>query len=120
MARPRIELNQEQFEELCRIQCTLAEIASVLRCSSDTVERWTKRIYGTGFAETYKKFAADGKTSLRRSQFRLAEKNAAMAIWLGKQYLDQRDSVQFEDAEALARLDAILKEMGNATKQQAD
>ena len=29
--------------------------------------------------------------SLRRSQFRLAENNATMAIWLGKQYLGQKD-----------------------------
>ena len=28
---------------------------------------------------------------LRRSQFKLAEKNAAMAIFLGKQYLGQKD-----------------------------
>ena len=32
-----------------------------------------------------------GKISLRRAQFRLAEHNAAMAIWLGKQYLGQRE-----------------------------
>lgn len=29
--------------------------------------------------------------SLRRSQFRIAETNATMAIWLGKQYLGQKD-----------------------------
>ena len=28
---------------------------------------------------------------MRRSQFKLAEKNAAMAIFLGKQYLGQKD-----------------------------
>ena len=37
-----------------------------------------------------------GKISLRRSQFRLAEKNANMAIWLGKQYLEQPDHAQIE------------------------
>lgn len=31
---------------------------------------------------------------MRRSQWRLAEKNANMAIWLGKQYLDQKDIVE--------------------------
>ena len=31
--------------------------------------------------------------SLRRYQFQLAQKNTAMAIWLGKQYLGQRDIV---------------------------
>lgn len=30
--------------------------------------------------------------SLRRLQFKHAEKSASMAIWLGKQYLGQRDT----------------------------
>ena len=34
--------------------------------------------------------------SLRRSQFKLAEKNATMAIWLGKQYLGQRNHKEEE------------------------
>ena len=35
-----------------------------------------------------------GKTSLRRNQWRLAETNPTMAIWLGKQYLNQTDHVE--------------------------
>lgn len=79
------------FEGLCRIQCTLEEIASWFKCSEDTIERWCKRTYKLTFAEVYKKYAASGKISLRRAQLKLAEKNATMAIWLGKQYLNQKD-----------------------------
>lgn len=89
--RPKIYIDKNQFENLCRLQCTLAEIASWFRCSEDTVERWCKRELGEGFAASYEKYAAAGKISLRRSQFKLAEKNAAMAIFLGKQYLGQTD-----------------------------
>lgn len=99
MSRPRIEIDQTTFEKLCGIQCTLEEIAGVLGCSEDTVERWCKRTYGETFAETYKKHSAKGKMSLRRYQFKLAEKNATMAIWLGKQYLGQRDQIDIERAE---------------------
>lgn len=106
--RPRIEINQKQFETLCGIQCTLSEIADVLLCSEDTVERWTKRTYNESFAEVYKKFSARGKSSLRRYQFELAKKSPAMAIFLGKNYLGQRDNVEYEDNESLRRLDAIL------------
>ena len=95
--RPPIEIDQEQFEKLCEIQCTLEEIANVLKCSMDTVERWCKRTYEMSFAEAFKKYSATGKMSLRRNQFKLAETNATMAIWLGKQYLGQRD-VQVVDA----------------------
>ena len=34
--------------------------------------------------------------SLRRSQFRIAETNPTMAIWLGKQYLGQKDRADVE------------------------
>lgn len=91
MARPQKQLDQTQFEGLCALQCTLEEIAGFFHCSEDTVERWCKRTYNENFAETYKKHSAKGKMSLRRAQFRLAEKSAAMAIFLGKNYLGQSD-----------------------------
>lgn len=120
MGRPRIEIDKDQFERLCEIQCTEEEIASVFRCSVDTIERWCKREYGETFADAYKKYSAGGKSSLRRYQFELAKKNAAMAIFLGKQYLGQKDNVEYEDKEALGRLDAILNGIVNNAKQEAE
>jgi hypothetical protein len=38
------------------------------------------------------------KIRLRRNQFELSKKSAAMAIWLGKQYLDQKDSIEVESS----------------------
>lgn len=109
MGRPQKEIDQSLFEKLCGLQCTLTEIAGVFDCSEDTIERWCKRTYNESFAETYKKHSAVGKMSLRRSQFRLAEKSAAMAIFLGKNYLGQSDHVVIEDRTALDKLDEILK-----------
>ena len=43
MGRPRIEIDKEEFEKLCDIQCTLTEIAGWFRCSPDTIENWCKR-----------------------------------------------------------------------------
>lgn len=91
MARPRLEIDTEQFKKLCGIQCTLDEIASWFKCSEDTIERWCKRELKMSFAEAFQTWSADGKISLRRTQFRMAETNVSMAIWLGKQYLGQRD-----------------------------
>ena len=105
------KIKQDLFESLCGLQCTLEEIAGVLGCSEDTVERWCKRTYSLGFADAYKKHSARGKMSLRRAQFRLAEKSAAMAIFLGKNYLDQHDSFEYTDEDALAKLDAVLAEI---------
>jgi len=108
MARPVIEIKKEQFESLCNLQCTLDEIAGFFKCSSDTIERWCKRTYNQSFADTYKVYSQNGKISLRRLQFKLAEKSYAMAIWLGKQYLGQTDKIEattsFEDLTPLADL----------------
>lgn len=107
MARPRIDIDSEQFKKLCAIQCTLEEISSWFKCSEDTVERWCKRELKMSFAEAFKTWSADGKISLRRTQFRMAETNCSMAIWLGKQYLGQKEVQEVQ----LSRDDDTIKEM---------
>jgi len=108
MARPTIEIKQEHFENLCNLQCTLDEIAGFFRCSPDTIENWCKRVYKERFSEVYKKYSQNGKISLRRYQYKLAEHNASMAIWLGKQWLNQTEKIEattsFEDLSPLAEL----------------
>lgn len=100
MGRPQKEIDKKIFENLCGLQCTLEEIAGVFDCSVDTIERWCKREYRETFAEVYKKHSAKGKTSLRRTQFKLAEKSPAMAIFLGKNYLGQSDKIQYENTDS--------------------
>lgn len=94
MARPRKEIDRKQFEMLCALQCTLLEICDALEVTDKTLDRWCKRTYGERFSEVFAKKRGKGKISLRRMQWQLAEKNATMAIWLGKQYLDQKDTVE--------------------------
>lgn len=101
MGRPQIEIKQETFEGLCRVQCTLEEISSVLAVSEDTVERWCGRVYQSTFADVYRQKSAAGKASLRRTQFKMAENTPALAIWLGKQYLGQSDKQSLEHAGKL-------------------
>lgn len=108
MARPRIEIDTGQFKKLCAIQCTEEEIASWFKCSVDTVERWCKRELHMSFAEAFKTWSADGKISLRRAQFRMAETNCSMAIWLGKQYLGQKE---MQEISLLKNDDETIKEM---------
>ena len=94
MGRPRKEIKQDEFEKLCNMQCTLSEIAGFFDCSQDTIENWCKSTYECTFSDIYKIKSATGKISLRRTQFKLAEKSAVMAIFLGKQYLGQKDVVE--------------------------
>ena len=119
--RPRKEIDLEQFKKLCGLQCTLAEIAGFFDCSEDTIENWCKRELQRGFSDAFKEYSASGKISLRRNQFRLAEKSASMAIFLGKNYLGQRDNIEIEDNAALDKLDEILRaNRENAIQQEAE
>ena len=100
MARPRKEIDQKQFENLCGLQCTLEEICGWFDVCTDTLEAWCKRTYKRSFSEVFAQKRGAGKISLRRSQWRLAEKNATMAIFLGKQFLGQRDNIDVTVADA--------------------
>lgn len=58
------------------------------------------------------------KIKLRQNQLNLSEKSAAMAIWLGKQYLGQHDEDIRASAEASnGVLEAILALERNGVKQ---
>jgi hypothetical protein len=98
--RPKKQIDKNYFEKLCSLQCTLIEIASFFDCSIDTIERFCKREYNANFAEVLNKYASVGKISLRRSQFKLAERSATMAIWLGKQILGQEDKIAIQTIDA--------------------
>jgi hypothetical protein len=120
MARPKKEIDKEQFEKLCGMQCTKEEICAWFDITDKTLDRWVSEQYKAGFSEIFAKKREKGKISLRRAQFRLAEKSATMAIFLGKNYLGQKDSIEYEDKEALNRLDAILDGIVDKAQQETE
>ena len=98
--RPQLILNEngkEAIEKLAMIHCTDEEISDFLGVSVDTLTNSNNK--GT-FTECKKRGMSKGNVSLRRTQFKLAEKSATMSIFLGKQYLGQRDN--FEEESKLA------------------
>ena len=101
--RPKKEIDYVTVDNLANIQCTQDEIASFLGISKRTLLRDEK------FNELFARGRENGKMSLRRIQWKHAEKSATMAIWLGKQYLGQRDIMQVGNSEELSKLDELLK-----------
>lgn len=93
VGRPAYELTEEQLQivdGLAEIQCTDAEIAALLDVSPDWVAR--KKAQDPNFSSRIEKGRERGKESLRRKQYKLAQKgHPTMLIWLGKQVLGQRD-----------------------------
>jgi hypothetical protein len=125
MGRPVIEIDFKLFESLCEIQCTLNEIAGVLKVSADTVERRCKEQYGETFADCYKKLSAPGLMSLRRAQMKTAlDGNATMQIWLGKQLLGQNDKLTIDvnklDSDIERELAAITSRSQTALAGEAE
>lgn len=121
--RPKKNIDQKQFESLCGLQCTLEEICGWFGITDKTLNSWCKKTYSKTFSEVFKEKRSTGKISLRRHQWRLAEKNANMAIWLGKQYLGQKDQVETTIAEGTVQddgLSASLRELARSLKSDGD
>jgi hypothetical protein len=91
MGRPRVVIDLETAEKLGQLQCTYKECAAFMGIPEGTL------VNREDFTSAFKKGLETGKISLRRTQFRLAEKSAGMAIWLGKQYLGQTEKFEFND-----------------------
>ena len=93
MARPKKNIDSKQFIELCELQCTKNEICAFFDVTDKTLDRWVAENFdGKSFSVVFEEKRVGGFVSLRRKQFALAEKNTAMAIFLGKQYLGQKDT----------------------------
>ena len=112
--RPKKNIDKTEFEKLCGLQCTITEMCAFFDVDDKTLSKWCKDTYGMSFSEIFAIKRGIGQISLRRNQFRLAEKNAAMAIWLGKQYLDQREpgvaSMDEDDLDTVQTFLNALKE----------
>ena len=89
-------IDKQQFERLCSLMCTEQEICGFFATSHDTLNRWCHQEYDMTFTEIWEQKSSLGKISLRRNQFKIAENNASMAIFLGKKYLGQRDNIEVE------------------------
>jgi biotin operon repressor len=84
MARPRKKIDKEQIKKLAQIGCSGDEIASVVGCSRDLIYK--------RFSTVLKEGHEHRNASIRRQQYALAMKgHPTMLIWLGKQFLGQRD-----------------------------
>lgn len=92
MSRPKgteTPIDPAEIEKLASIGATQPEMAKWFGVSLSTIEKRLRR-------KEYRALLAKGEArfviSIRRKQAQLAEEgNATMLIWLGKQYLGQRD-----------------------------
>ena len=81
--RPLTKIDPDQVLKLAQIMCTHEEIGAFFNVDKSTISKRFSTIVAKGHEM--------GKMSLRRKQFKLCDKSAAMCIWLGKQYLGQKE-----------------------------
>lgn len=114
--RPRKVLTEEAvklIESLARIMCTEEEIAACLSVNPLTFHTEDNDAV---FKEAIKRGYSQGKQSLRREQWKLAQKgNASMLIWLGKQWLGQteRQEVSFTENNKLQVMSDYIGDIKN-------
>jgi hypothetical protein len=117
--RPKFKIDYDLVKKLASIHCTQEEIASILGCSVDTLQRDEE------FCGIYKREIDNAKASLRRLQFKSAEQgNPTVLIWLGKQLLGQRDKQEIASVNTNIDIDLsnlpheALEEIAKAQGQE--
>lgn len=103
----------QQIKRIAGIQATREEAAALLGVHRDTFAKFLRD--EPEAAEAWEDGLLVGKASLRRTQFKLAEKNAGMAIWLGKQLLGQKDQVAHQ-----MQVEVNMTEVRNALASKLD
>ena len=103
MARPKKEIDYDLVKKLAEIQCTQEEISSILDISVRTLQRDKE------FGRIFNMSKESGKMWLKRWQFKRAEQGSdRMLIWLGKQYLGQRDVIESNNTHEVEDLSALV------------
>jgi DNA-binding CsgD family transcriptional regulator len=107
--RPKKKIDEEQVIKLAAINCSYAEMASVLDCNESTLTR--------NFAQAIKKGRDQGRMSLKRKQYEVAMGgNTTMLIWLGKQILGQAENpIGQDEIEIPKPLYAVVTSKPDAT-----
>ena len=92
---PKIDLekfDRELIRNLAKIHCTNKEIANILKCSPDTIERH--------FMDELHAGRSEGKATLRRQMFKAVEKgNSSIMIFLAKNLLGMTDRPLLDDQD---------------------
>jgi lambda repressor-like predicted transcriptional regulator len=81
-----VDVDREEIWKLARIGCTLREMSFMTGLAEETIRK--------NFAKELEHGQSAGKRALRRKQMEKAmEGSDRMLVWLGKQYLGQKEVV---------------------------
>ncbi len=115
--RPKKDIDFDELQKLCNMHCTQDEICDFFDVDDKTLTaRLTEAGYD-GFSDFYKKHLGVGKISIRRMQWASAKKGSvAMQVWLGKQYLGQREKIENSENQEVPQINVRIVNPGELKK----
>lgn len=117
MARPKTDIDWKRVDELLVAQCDGVGIASILGIHPNTLYLNCEQDHKMSFSAYSQQKRGEGKELLRAKQYELAlNGDKTMLVWLGKQYLNQREKVD-NDISVSEKVQPII-EFGDEDKQE--
>jgi len=116
MARKKIEIDWEFVDEKLANFWEGTEVVAHLGINYATLERRIKEVYKVDFVEYKRQKRAKGEAVLRELQLRTAMLgNVTMQIWLGKQYLGQKEKTDYTTkGQSLSTVEINVSSQENA------
>ena len=118
--RPPASIDWDRVDELLEAGCLGSEIAAVFAIHPNTLYERTSQKFGISFSEYSQAKRAKGESALRQVQYDKAlgkskKGDNTMLVWLGKQRLNQKESVsEFSVApEALQPFTALMGQIAS-------
>jgi hypothetical protein len=112
-----LTIDWKKVDSYLQAQCDGKSIAGILGMHPNTFYRHCEEEKGMSFGDYSTQKKAEGKEILRAKQFQVAMAgDKTMLVWLGKQYLDQKDIIHRTGDGDIERIQIQLNTMASEIK----
>ncbi len=116
--RPEVLIDWGKVTNYIKAQCDAVGIAGILGICPDTLYNRCKSDNNMDYSAFSAQKKSEGKELLRAKQFQTAmEGDKTMLVWLGKQYLSQRDKAEIDHT---VKIEPFMELMKQASKVDGD
>lgn len=116
--RPKIVIDWNKVKKYIQAQCNGSGIAGLLGIAPITLYRACERKFKVNFEAYSAQKKSEGQELLREKQYNVAmEGDKTMLVWLGKQYLQQKDKNELTGADGKDLMPKIVIEIINNADQ---
>jgi len=121
VGRPRIELDPKQAQIFGYFRATYDTMAEQIGCHVDTIRKEMQN-HDSDFSKAYKKAFSGMKMKLSEAQLKtgIEEHNPTLLVWLGKQYLGQKDSPDLDGNATPAIVELVPDKLADSDNEIDD